>query len=85
MKKPKRRLVTRAGIIAQAKRMKREIELDLNTIAHWNEHVRKPDEDPIDPDPDGVYASCLAYCNGILNGDVYLAPDHGERPIRRIL
>ena len=70
-----RRIITRAGLIARARRMKLEIELDLNTIAHWNAHVRRPDEDPIDPDPDGSYAMCLAYCNGILNGEVYLAPE----------
>lgn len=72
------RRITRSGLIARAKHMKREIELDLNTVAHWNEHVRKPDEEPIDPDPDGTYAMCLAYVNGILNGEVYLAPEKGK-------
>lgn len=75
-------MTERERILAEAKRIKREIEIDLNTIAYWNAHVRRPDEAPIEPDPNGTMRSCLAYCDGILNGDVHLRPEDGT-PARR--
>ena len=33
--------------------LRQEIAQIFIDAAHWNECVRKPDEQPIDPDPDG--------------------------------
>jgi hypothetical protein len=44
---------TRQQMIERAVTLRAEIELHFQTYAHWNDNVRKPDEQPIDPDPDG--------------------------------
>lgn len=66
---------TRAAILAEADRIARDIRQIFTDCASWNENVRKPHEAPIDPDPDGALACALAHCDGLLNGDVYLAPE----------
>lgn len=43
----------RKEIIAKARRIRAEVEQIFDDSAHWNECVRKPDEERIDPDPDG--------------------------------
>lgn len=43
----------RRKLIDRANDMLREIEIDFNTAAHWNNTVRKLDEAEIDYDPDG--------------------------------
>ena len=44
----------RDRILKKARAVRDDIEQQFLDIAHWNTHVRKPDEEPIDPDPDGV-------------------------------
>jgi hypothetical protein len=53
-----------ASFFSRARTLKREIEQQFNDCAHWNR--LHPKEEPIDPDPDGSLASCLAYCDGIF-------------------
>ena len=60
----------RSSLIERAVEMRRQIEIDLNTVRYWNEHVRKPDEQPIDPDPHGEYAQMLVYLNRLIDGAV---------------
>jgi hypothetical protein len=43
----------RARIIANARQTRQEIEEIFVDCDHWNTHVRKPNEMPIDCDPDG--------------------------------
>jgi hypothetical protein len=45
--------IERQKLLDRVIRLRRDIELEFSTAAHWNEHVRKPDEAPIDPDPGG--------------------------------
>ncbi len=51
----------RAAFIADALRQRAEIEQYFRDVAHWNDHVRKPDEESIDPDPDGTMVCLVAY------------------------
>lgn len=37
---------------------------------HWNTQVRKPDEEPIDPDPDGLLREIAAHYDRLLKNDV---------------
>lgn len=46
----------RARLLRQARRIKKDTEQIFIDAAHWNEHVRRPDEPPIDPDPFGENA-----------------------------
>lgn len=43
----------RDRLLARGMRLRLEIEQTFIDTAHWNDQVRRPDEDPIDPDPDG--------------------------------
>lgn len=47
---------TRSEIVAEAKRIREEIADIFAVAEHWNTCVRKPDEDVIDPDPEGQLA-----------------------------
>lgn len=38
----------------------------IDDCAHWNQHVRKPDEEPIDADPDGRMQRTIAAVNEAL-------------------
>lgn len=79
--------MTRDDLIRRAREQREEIRLFFNTADHWNR--THPDEEPIDPDPDGQLARIAA---GI---DVMLAKElirhgvtsaeevrraHGEEP-----
>ena len=44
---------TRNEIIAEAQRIRSEIEQIFTDCAHWNDSVRKQHEELIDPDPAG--------------------------------
>lgn len=44
---------TRQQIITEVDRLRQEIAQLFTAAHHWNEHVRKPNEARIDPDPDG--------------------------------
>lgn len=65
----------REDFFTRARASKAEMEQIFIDCAYWNEHVRKPHETPIDPDPDGALVTALAYVDGILSGDVYIAPE----------
>jgi hypothetical protein len=41
----------RAAIIARIHKLRREIEVHFNTVAYYNRI--HPEQEPIDPDPDG--------------------------------
>lgn len=43
----------RARLVERARVLRGEIEQVFTDVAHWNDEVRKADEAPIDPDPDG--------------------------------
>jgi hypothetical protein len=43
-----------------------EIAIYFNTVRHWNETVRRPYEERIDPDPDGTMMNFLAQMSFIL-------------------
>lgn len=66
---------SRDQIIAEARVTRGEIEQIFIDCAYWNEHVRKPCEAPIDPDPDGLMRKLA---NGL---DRMLAADSGSGPI----
>jgi len=65
----------RRRIIANAKHVCAGIEDTFVKVAYWNEHVRQPDEAPIDPDPDGAMRRLA---DGL---DRMLADDTGDGPI----
>ena len=70
--------MTREDIFARARSIKTTIASIRADVASWNKNGRKPSEEPIDPDPDGTLATLDAYCDGILNGEVYVAPERVE-------
>ena len=59
----------RKSILGRMKRLRDEIELDLNTAAHWNECIRKPNEALIDYDPDGKLRRIMEGIDRVLGGD----------------
>lgn len=59
----------RQRIVNEARRIKAEIEQIFIDVAHWNEHVRTPFEEPIDPDPDGLLGHNLAAINKTLTNE----------------
>lgn len=65
----------RARIILHAKRTKIEIEQMFSDFDHWNRCVRKPDEAPIDIDPDGCLAVFLVELNQLI------AAEHTDGPL----
>lgn len=77
MREPKqsKRRIERDRIVGNAKRTRAKIEELFVDAAYWNEHVRQPTEEPIDPDPDGVLRRLA---DGL---DRMLADDTGEGPI----
>lgn len=44
----------RQQFVNRAKTILAEIEQIFIDIEYWNDNVRKPHEEPIDPDPDGM-------------------------------
>jgi hypothetical protein len=69
--------VKREDFLVRARHIKADCEQILTDCASWNENGRKPGEEPIEPDPDGSLRSAIAYCDGILNGEVYVALEKG--------
>lgn len=51
---------TRESLLKRRKDLAREIEQIFLDAEHWNTSVRKIDEAPIDPDPDGELKRMLA-------------------------
>jgi hypothetical protein len=45
--------IRRARIIHRLRETRAEVEQIFIDTDHWNQCVRKPNEQPIDPDPDG--------------------------------
>jgi len=69
----------RASLIRRLKRLRREVQLDINTIEYWNAHVRKPGEGPLDVDPGGDMRRLVAAIDDLLAND----PGHGPiAPLR---
>jgi hypothetical protein len=46
--------MNRQAIIENIRAKRDEVRQLFTDAAHWNEHVRKPHEPKIDPDPDGT-------------------------------
>lgn len=44
----------RAKLVARVIDLRSECRQIFTDAEHWNEHVRKPEEEPVDPDPDGT-------------------------------
>ncbi len=64
----------RAALMANARRMRAEIEQMFIDAAHWNRSVRKPDEDPVDPDPYGEMRALAAALDEHLTNDPGFGP-----------
>lgn len=56
----------RARLLARARGIRDEIARMLADAAHWNEHVRTPFEQPIDPDPGGEIKRLAARLDRML-------------------
>lgn len=67
---------TRDELVEELRTLREEIRLTFGTAAHWNR--THPDEEPIDPDPDGELADMAAQIDDIL------ATDPGYGPLRTI-
>jgi len=65
----------RARILNRSRRLRDELKQYFTDIASWNQNTRKPDEEPIDPDPFGEMGRLL----GAL--EEHLANDPGYGPI----
>ena len=46
--------VERQQFVNRAKTILAEIEQIFIDVEYWNDNIRKPHEEPIDPDPDGM-------------------------------
>lgn len=51
-------------MILRAEKIKAEIEQIFVDASHWNRI--HPDEEPIDPDPDGKMKECWHYCDEVI-------------------
>lgn len=60
---------TRAEILVNFRSLRREIEQMFIDCASWNENVRMPHEDPIDPDPDGRMRRLVQAIDELLAND----------------
>jgi len=60
---------TKSEIITEARRQKDEIVLYFNDVRHWNNSVRKPHEQPIEPDPDGEIAKIQRALDSFLENN----------------
>lgn len=66
----------RDRIIRRLKKLRGDIEIDLNTVEYWNTVIRPekwPDAEPIDPDPFGELRRMIAAIDELLAND----PGHG--------
>lgn len=59
----------RQQIIDLGRLIRAEIQQIFVDAAHWNEHVRQPHEEPVDPDPDGRLQRCLDYIDAVVAGE----------------
>jgi hypothetical protein len=66
---------TREHLSAERQRIIGEIEQIFIDAEYWNTHVRKPDEAPIDPDPDGQMTAILKALKSAQEYDL-LRPDN---------
>ena len=64
---------TREEIISEWKRIRIEIQQIFNDAEYWNENVRKPHEERIDPDPDGSMAKRLKGIDALLEKEIRIA------------
>jgi hypothetical protein len=63
--------VVRARLVERVREARQRIAQFFLDVAHWNAHVRKPGEAPIDPDPDGDLALIAAHYDRILKNDTH--------------
>lgn len=61
--------IQRAVLVDKVREARQQIAQIFNDCEHWNTHVRKPDEQPIDPDPDGDLQCLAAFYDRILKND----------------
>lgn len=64
---------TRLEIINETKRIRRECQQILTDADHWNTNVRKGDEKPIDPDPNGELKRIIAACDACLASEIRIS------------
>lgn len=61
----------RARLVERISAARQEIAQIFLDHDHWNTSVRKADEAPIDPDPDGDLARLAAFYDRLLQHDVH--------------
>lgn len=60
----------RAELVEKVLSARQEIEQIFIDVAHWNDTVRKPNEAPVDPDPNGDLRDLANFYDRILKNDV---------------
>lgn len=53
--------MNRWEFVKRAKAQLKEIDLYFTTVQHWNDTIRKPTEERIEPDPDGDMEQARQY------------------------
>jgi hypothetical protein len=56
----------RLQLVSRARLIRVSIDAHLVSVKCWNETIRRPDEAPIDPDPDGTLARMAAALDRVL-------------------
>lgn len=59
----------RTQVISEIRQLGEEARLIIFDAKHWNNCVRKPDEPPIDPDPDGMLSEVAREIDEFLERD----------------
>lgn len=60
----------RARLVESVRSARQDIAQIFIDCEHWNAHVRKPDERPIDPDPGGDLKTLADFYDRMLKNDV---------------
>lgn len=64
----------RRRILRKYKRLRAEVQQIFTDAESWNEFARKPDEEPIDPDPFGELKRLLSAIDELLANDKGIGP-----------
>ena len=67
------RKAERASLISRARTLRAGIQQIFTDAESWNDNARRPDEEPVDPDPFGEMRRLLAAIDEMLAND----PGHG--------
>lgn len=59
----------RAEIVEHCRAARQQIAQIFIDMEHWNEHVRRPEDERIDPDPDGDLRAIADFYDRILKND----------------